>query len=117
MSKAKKAIKKAKKESSLEESNQPQVVKMKFSEDKYYNDLDKPIFEKDKVYELEGAGWIQRWVKRGGEVVEGEIPFPEQDEPNPSEIVGQGSEVANKPETSEDGEGKTDGLDGPSDEE
>lgn len=44
-------------------------VLMRFSENKYYNDKEKPIFEKGKVYALEGAGWIQRWIKRGGEVV------------------------------------------------
>lgn len=47
-------------------------VKMKFSENKFYNDLNSPIFEKDKVYLLEGADWIQRWLKRGGVVVEDE---------------------------------------------
>lgn len=45
-------------------------VLMRFSENKYYNDLENPIFEKGKTYVLEGAGWIQRWLKRGGEILD-----------------------------------------------
>lgn len=48
----------------------PSKVKMKFKEHKYYNDLDSPIFEAGKVYEIEGSEWIQRWLKRGGEIVD-----------------------------------------------
>lgn len=55
----------------------PNKVKMRFKEHKYYNDLHTPMFEQGKVYELEGAEWIQRWLKRGGEIVEGELSFPE----------------------------------------
>lgn len=45
-------------------------VLMRFSENKIYNDLNKPIFYKGEVYELEGKAWIERWLKRGGEIVE-----------------------------------------------
>ncbi len=45
-------------------------AKMLFTEDKFYNDLSNPIFEAGKVYELEGADWIQRWIKRGGAIVD-----------------------------------------------
>jgi len=45
-------------------------VKMIFTEAKFYNDSENPIFEPNKVYELEGADWIQRWVKRGGAIVD-----------------------------------------------
>lgn len=60
----------------ITENHTPGKVKMRFKEHKYYNDLDKPHFEAGKVYELEGAGWIQRWLKRGGEIVEGGISYP-----------------------------------------
>lgn len=48
----------------------PTKVKMIFTENKFYNDLKNPIFEANKVYELEGADWIQRWLKRGGAIVD-----------------------------------------------
>lgn len=59
--------KKFKKENS---EDQEKTVKMIFSEPKYYNDQDHPIFEANKVYELQGADWIERWIKRGGRVIE-----------------------------------------------
>lgn len=59
------------------EVDDQQSVKMKFKEDKFYNDLNVPLYEKDKVYEIKGADMIQRWVRRGGEIVEGELEFPE----------------------------------------
>lgn len=52
----------------------PVKVKMKFNEDKFYNDLNHPIFFKGEVYEVEGVEWIQRWLKRGGVIVEGKLP-------------------------------------------
>lgn len=63
-----------------------QVVKMKFYEDKFYNDPAKAHFEKGKVYEVKGADQIQRWLKRGGVIVEGQLEVPEQ-EVNPSVVV------------------------------
>ena len=71
-----------------------QKVKMIFSEEKFYNDLTKPHFEKGKIYDVVGADQIQRWLKRGGKIVEGELEMAKADEPNPSEIVGQSEEVA-----------------------
>lgn len=44
-------------------------VLMRFKNHQYYNDLGNPIFLAGEIYELEGAGWIQRWVKRGGEII------------------------------------------------
>lgn len=44
-------------------------VFMRFPQNQYYNDQTNPIFEKGKIYELEGASWIQRWLKRGGEIL------------------------------------------------
>jgi hypothetical protein len=89
----------------VQESLAPDVVKMRFTEHKYYNDLDKPIFEAGKIYELSGADWIQRWLRRGGEIVEGQLSFPIPDEPNPSTIVPQNSKLeSDKGEESEDGE-------------
>lgn len=67
----------------------PGKVKMKFSEHKYYNDLNKPLFMAGEVYELEGADWIQRWVKRGGEIVEGKLEFAPQ-------VVNESVLVSNK---------------------
>lgn len=55
-----------------------QKVKMTFSEHKYYGKtMDVPHFEKGKVYEVVGADMIQRWLKRGGVIVQGELEFPE----------------------------------------
>ena len=65
----------------------PTKVKMKFSEHKFYTDLNTPMFLAGKVYDVEGADWIQRWVKRGGEIVEGEFPVVEADEPNLSALT------------------------------
>jgi len=47
-----------------------QIVRMKFSEAKYYTNLDVPCFEAGKVYEIVGADQVQRWLKRGGSIVE-----------------------------------------------
>lgn len=63
-----------------------QAVKMKFNEDKFYSDLTVPHFEKGKVYEIKGADQIQRWLKRGGEIVQGGLDIPPQ-EINNSAIV------------------------------
>ncbi len=59
---------------------------MRFKEHKFYNDLANPIFEANKIYELEGKDWIHRWLKRGGEIVESgkaedasSMPEPEAD--------------------------------------
>lgn len=54
-------------------------VKMIFSQDKFYNDLNNPIFLKGKVYELEGADWIQRWEKRGGQIIDENVAAPLSD--------------------------------------
>lgn len=45
-------------------------TKIVFSEDKFYNDLANPIFVAGKVYEIEGDDWIERWIKRGGTIVQ-----------------------------------------------
>ena len=47
----------------------PTKVLMRFKEDKFYNDLTKPIYEAGKIYEIEGSDFIERWKKRGGEIV------------------------------------------------
>lgn len=75
-----------------EESLTPGKVIMKFSTHQYYNDLDKPIFLAGKEYELEGADWIQRWLKRGGEIVSGSLPMPAQEPSAPSTIVPPGEQ-------------------------
>ena len=100
MSKIKKNTKPAK-TVKVTENLEPNKVKMVFSEHKFYNDLNTPIFEAGKVYELEGAGWIQRWLKRGGNIVEGDFSLPEV-EINPSALVGSTLEVASGEEKVED---------------
>ena len=84
MSKARKAAKEQAKVAA-KKLNDEQVVKMKFSEDKFYSDPTKVHFEKGKVYEIVGADQIQRWVKRGGEIVSGELSAPEAVD-NPSVV-------------------------------
>ena len=60
-----------------QEENDSQVVVMKFSEDKFYNDQTIPHFEKGKEYEVRGGDQILRWLKRGGVIVSGELSIPE----------------------------------------
>lgn len=67
----------------------PTKVKMKFSKHQYYNDLNTPLFYQGEVYELEGADWIQRWIKRGGEIVSGKAPVAVPEPANPSILVDQ----------------------------
>ena len=87
----------------------PGKVIMIFSENKFYNDLENPIFFANTSYELEGADWIQRWLKRGGKIVEGELPLPEH-EVDPSTLVGDKSEVATVVETVEDADNAEDAV-------
>lgn len=56
------------------------TVKMMFSADMYYGQaengnvtesLKKPLYEKDKVYDIEES-MVTRWLKRGGVIVEAE---------------------------------------------
>lgn len=49
-------------------------VRMRFKENKFYNDLTKPHFLAGKIYTVEGQDMIDRWLKRGGEIVEDESP-------------------------------------------
>jgi len=63
----------------VQEENDSQVVQMKFSEDKFYNDQSIAHFEKGKVYEIRGGDQIMRWLKRGGEIVKGELEIQEQE--------------------------------------
>ncbi len=47
------------------------MPKMRFFEDKYGNDFDKPFYEKGKVYDVPKEN-VERWLKRGGVLVEEE---------------------------------------------
>lgn len=48
--------------------NADRKVLMVFSEDQFYNDLQKPKYDKHKVHEVaeERPGYIERWLPRGG---------------------------------------------------
>jgi hypothetical protein len=48
----------------------PDEVFMRFATNQHYNDQNNPIFEAGKVYPIKGRDWINRWLKRGGEIVE-----------------------------------------------
>jgi hypothetical protein len=51
-------------------------VKLIFEEDKTYNGV--LAFEKGKVYDVSyELGWADRWIKRGGKIVEGEVEVGE----------------------------------------
>ena len=71
----------------IAEEGKSKKVLMRFGEDMFYNDQTKPYFEKGKVYEVKGADQIERWLKRGGVIVEGtyagdeklEAPVPVKD--------------------------------------
>ena len=70
---SKKLKKKLEKSAKIQEEKQAgegTKVFMRFQQHQYFNDLNTPLFEAGKIYELVGAAWIQRWMKRGGEIVE-----------------------------------------------
>ena len=96
------------KEKAKSKQTNENVVKMKFKEHKFYRDMSTPHYYAGQVYEIEGADQIQRWLKRGGEIVEGNITAPEaeinlstasQNIPVEKEVV---PEVAKESEPSED---------------
>lgn len=75
MSKKNNAAKAAAK-AAAQKTNDEQVVQMTFSEDKFYKDQDVAHFEKGKTYTIRGGDQIQRWLKRGGKIVKGELTVP-----------------------------------------
>lgn len=79
--------KKIRSEVTITETHRPGVVKMRFKEHKYYNDLTTPAFYAGEIYELEGAEWIQRWLKRGGEIVEGTLEMPKPEAVQTSSVL------------------------------
>jgi hypothetical protein len=82
-------------------------VLMRFNEDKYYNDLNKPIFEKGKIYELEGRSWIDRWTKRGGGIVEkADGPVASGLQPQSEGLNGLAAPLGNAPSVEEEGSGE-----------
>lgn len=85
--KLKKKLENAAKAQSEREAGSDQKVLMRFSEHKYYNDLGKPIFEAGKIYELEGANWIRRWLNRGGIIVDSADKVAEPEPQNPIKTV------------------------------
>lgn len=76
----------------------PNKVKMKFKEDKFYKDRHTPVFVAGRVYELEGAAWIQRWLIRGGEIVEDARP-PQKPAVDPSVIIPKSGAPADDKKT------------------
>ena len=102
------------KEVAAEAKEASKTVAMKFSKNMFYTDLDNPIFFSGVVYELEGEEWIQRWLKRGGEIVDEKPakgvelsttppPSPAIDTPTKVAPAAPATEqVADKDEKSED---------------
>lgn len=79
-------------------SDAPTKVKMKFTENKFYNDMNKPMFHAGEVYEMEGVEWIQRWLRRGGIIVEGKLPeTPAVPDPSSVVLAGEKTPVITKP--------------------
>lgn len=64
------------------------MVKMKFPRDMYYNDMNVPLYNAGKVYEIEDS-MVTRWIKRGGEIVEDEKPQPKVEAPPKTEDAKQ----------------------------
>jgi hypothetical protein len=52
------------------------MKKMKFPKDMFYTDMNNPLYRKGEVYEVEDR-MVERWLKRGGIVVE-ELPVVEK---------------------------------------
>lgn len=73
-------------------------VKMIFRENKFYNDLKKPIYLAGVVYEIE-PNMVQRWLKRGGKIVEVPVAKPEV-EPQIQEPVESSEEKSEDVEKS-----------------
>ncbi|RTL04470.1 hypothetical protein EKK58_10435 [Candidatus Dependentiae bacterium] len=66
------------------------TVKLKFSNDMFYNS--EVIFQAGKVYEVETEkGWADRWIKRGAEVVQDEV------KPEVKEVEKPKDKPKNKP--------------------
>lgn len=57
-------------------SKKPETVRMRFREDKFYSDLNVPLYRKGIIYDVP-LDKKDRWVKRGGELVD-EDPAPEE---------------------------------------
>lgn len=78
------------------------AVVMKFPKDMYYKNYTDVHFEKDKEYVIEAQD-ITRWLKRGGQIVSGELPVAEEVE-TPQEDVVPSSTVDVQPEQPVQGE-------------
>ena len=60
------------------------MKRMRFNRDMFYNSTDTvATYEKDKIYEIEDRN-VDRWLKRGGEIVE---DLPKVEEPEIKEPV------------------------------
>lgn len=44
-------------------------VKMRFKEDKFYTDLNNPIYRKGQIYDIPN-NMVERWIKRGGTIID-----------------------------------------------
>lgn len=49
------------------------TVRMRFKVDMFYNDLEKPLYLKNQIYNIPER-MIQRWLNRGGELVDSKDP-------------------------------------------
>ena len=59
---------KAKEAAKAQELARKPKVKMRFKEDKYYNDVHNPLYRAGEIVEVE-ARMVDRWLKRGGEII------------------------------------------------
>lgn len=116
MGKKEREARKEKERKMKEEIARRPKVKMRFPRDMYYNDLNNPIYRKGEIYEIEPQ-MVERWVKRGGEIVTGAKVEPKRPTPpapgpskepakggankEPVEGSGEKSEDESKPESSE----------------
>lgn len=82
-----------------EELKKQPKTKMIFTEDKFYNDLNKPLYLANTEYEIEPQ-MVDRWLRRGGKIVTNETQVPEAPAQAPVETQ---EPVAGDDEKKEDG--------------
>lgn len=74
---------KARERAQTAKENSQKKAKMRFTSDMFYNDPTIPKYVSGEVAEIVGGDMIQRWLKRGAEIVDDKTPVgkPEADKP------------------------------------